>query len=402
MSEQNSKAQAWESLESTFAGRAARLHIPTKGTFELTPRCNFSCKMCYVHIPSSKMSECIKKELSASEWLGIAKDAVNNGTLNLLITGGEPLIRDDFAEIYTEIAQMGFIICVNTNASLVDEKYYKLFSKYPPSVFSVTLYGADRETYQKITGSADNFDKTIKGLEYLSKVSSYLEIKATFVKDNKDQLDRIRELANRYTKQFAINYLVFKPNPGVASQAAECRLTVSESLDIDISNRLYYEKLYIETMGKTDEKATDASSQAKAKDDPKNKDYGIDAYPEVLTCLAAKAAYWVSWDGRMLPCGTFDQLYTEPLKEGFKEAWDRLPTLFRDIKHPQKCIECKYYQKCPNCPAYFFVETGSYDEVSDYICELAHERNKRYAGNWRENDIKHINRERGLRLGKEV
>jgi radical SAM protein with 4Fe4S-binding SPASM domain len=321
-----------------------------------------------------------RQELTAGQWLRVARDAIDNGTLNLMITGGEPLLRDDFAEIYTEINRMGFIIGINTNASLVDEKYHRLFSKYPPSSVSVTLYGADRETYHSITGNGNHFDSTIKGLEYLSDLPTFLEIKATFIKDNKDQLDRMRETANRYTKRFAINFMVFKPVPGVVSQAEKCRLSAKESIDIDISNRMYYNELRRQNKEKKDEADKNAPhDEDEAIRDSKKRDYGLDVYPEVLTCLAAKSAYWISWDGRMLPCATFDTLATEPLKEGFKEAWDRMPSLFKDIKHPQKCVTCEYFLNCPNCPAYFHVETGSFDTVSDYICELARERNERLA-----------------------
>ena len=69
--------------------------IPVSGTFELTQRCNFGCEMCYVH-------DCTQKTdpLSARDWLSLARQAKDAGTVFLLLTGGEPLIRDDFEEIY--------------------------------------------------------------------------------------------------------------------------------------------------------------------------------------------------------------------------------------------------------------------------------------------------------------
>jgi len=299
------------------------------------------------------------------EWLSIAEEAIENGTLHLLLTGGEPLLREDFIEIYNELNQMGFIIGLNTNASLIDEKYYRLFSKYPPTNTSVTLYGANEDTYQKITGNGENFAKTIRGLEYLKDIPTNLDIKVTFVKDNYLEIDKIRDVANRYTQSFAINYLVFKPVPGVFSQAELCRLSPEECLEVDINNRRYYNKLNNET------KKTAATIK-----EPDKRDFGLSVYPEVLSCLAAKAAYWISWDGRMLPCATFDALYTEPLKEGFSEAWQRLPTLFTDIQHPMICTECEDFHNCPNCPAYFYAETGYYDKVPSYICDMVKIRRK--------------------------
>jgi len=367
----NEKAAAWDASQSTLAAHAARKHVPLGGTFELTPRCNFNCKMCYVHMSPAEMSACGEDELTAAQWLTIAEGAAANGTLNLLLTGGEPLIRNDFEEIYTGISKMGFIISLNTNASLMNKKYYDLFSKYPPTSVYATLYGADGETYYNISGNAGHYANTIRGLEYFADIPTSLEVRSTFIKDNRDQLDRLREIANKYTKKFAINYLVFKQMPGVTSNAERCRLTPKECMDIYMSNRAYYSSL-----GDDDASATDVSFDGESGDGA-DKDYGFDLPPAVLGCMASKCMYWIRWDGKMLPCGTFASPYTSPLKEGFKEAWERLPGLLGDIVRPQKCLDCELFHDCPNCPAYFQIETGAYDKVSDYLCGIAKERMKR-------------------------
>jgi len=323
---------------------------------------------------AKEISACEGKELSAKQWLKTAEEAFTNGTLNLLLTGGEPLIRNDFKEIYTEITKMGFIISINTNASLMNKQYFELFSKYPPTSVAVTLYGVNGETYYNITGNADNYAKTIRGLDYLAEIPTSLEIRSTFIKYNKDQLDRLRETANKYTKKFAVNYLVFKQMPGVTSSAEQCRLTAKECLDIDISNTKYYREY-----GDDDESAINISFDGEKKEsDDDDKDFGFDLPPKVLSCMAGKSMYWIRWDGKMLPCGTFGTPYTLPLEEGFKEAWDRLPKLLDDIDHPKKCMECELFHSCPNCPAYCQVETGSFDKVPAYLCEIAKERIKRY------------------------
>ena len=370
----NIKAEAWDDASSTLAAYAAKRHIPLRGTFELTARCNFNCKMCYVHMSQAEISACERMELTSRQWLALAEEAVANGTLNLLLTGGEPLIRDDFEEIYTEIAKMGFIISLNTNASLMNKKYFDLFSRYPPTSVDVTLYGADAETYFNISGNAGNFAKTIKGLEYLAEIPTSLEVRSTFIKDNKNQLDRLREIANRYTNKFAINYLVFKQIPGVMSSAEQCRLTPKECLDIDISNTRYYRD-----HGDDGEEAINRSFDSETPEsDVPEKDYGFELPPKALSCMASKSMYWIRWDGKMLPCGTFVSPFTLPLEEGFKNAWDRLPDLLIHLRRPQKCIGCELFDGCPNCPAYFYVETGSYDKVSGYLCDLAKERRERY------------------------
>ena len=76
--------------------------IPISGTFELTPRCNFNCRMCYVHLKPEQIPK-FGRELNAKEWLCIAEEAKEAGTTWLCITGGEPLMHPEFETIYKEL-----------------------------------------------------------------------------------------------------------------------------------------------------------------------------------------------------------------------------------------------------------------------------------------------------------
>lgn len=366
----NQLAKLWESSEITLAAHAAQRHVPLGGTFELTPRCNLRCKMCYIRLDKSEM-ELIGREKTAKEWIALAKDAADAGTLNLLITGGEPLIREDFEEIYTALSTMGFIITLNTNAALMTSDLLKLFKKYPPTAIDVTLYGASPQTYEKICGNSDGFHKTLNGLDMLSEVSTELGVRSTFIKDNRHELDELRAIANRYTKHFAINTMVNKAVRGAMTNVENYRLTPTEMFDITDANAEYYKTLNKPTEFAL-EKNMDTDNYVQAKD------YGYDLPPKIITCLAAKSMYWVTWDGKMLPCGSFSNPYTQPFEEGFKPAWDRLPSLFEDILLPKECLECEYANgECSNCPAILQTESGSFEKISQYICEIAKERSIR-------------------------
>lgn len=363
----NQLAELWERTEMTLAGQAAQRHVPLGGVFELTPRCDLRCKMCYIRLDKSQM-DLIGRELTAKEWIALAEEAAGEGTLNILITGGEPLIRDDFEEIYTAMSNLGFVITLNTNATLMTPKLLKLFQKYPPTATNVTLYGASSETYEWICGNPDGFNQTLHGLDMLSEVPTVLEIRTTFIKDNMYELDELRKIANRYTRKYAINVVVNKPIRGAGSDVENCRLTPAQMYDISEANAKYYENLNIQT-----EAALEKSMETDYY--PKAKDYGFDLPPEIITCLAAKSMYLITWDGKMLPCGSFSCPYTLPLKEGFKPAWDRLPTLFENVSLPLECTKCEYADgRCSNCPAILQMESGSFDKKSDYICEIAKER----------------------------
>ena len=132
--------------------------IPISGTFELTPRCNFRCRMCYVHLEPSEIPK-YGKELTAREWIRIAKGAKEAGTTWLCITGGEPLMHPEFETIWRELSQMGFFITLQTNASMIDGKFEKLLEVFPPRQVKITLYGTNNDVYEQVCRIPGGFTK---------------------------------------------------------------------------------------------------------------------------------------------------------------------------------------------------------------------------------------------------
>ena len=88
MSRQNNALpQMVEPLWSTYIHqKGARLGLPVTGTFELTPRCNFNCNMCYVHQTEAQAAQGGRRELTTAEWLAIAEEARKAGMVFLLLT----------------------------------------------------------------------------------------------------------------------------------------------------------------------------------------------------------------------------------------------------------------------------------------------------------------------------
>lgn len=138
-------------LSSYLHARACRSGTPLAGNFELTARCNFNCKMCYVHLTAEEQQR-RGRELTADEWLAIAQEARSRGMLFLLLTGGEPLIRKDFRYLLTELKKMGLLVSVNSNGSLIDRDWLDFFRHEPPFRFNITLYGASDAAYERLCG----------------------------------------------------------------------------------------------------------------------------------------------------------------------------------------------------------------------------------------------------------
>jgi len=134
---------------------------PLSFDLELTARCNNNCRHCYINLPVDDR-QAIEQELSAEEIFRIADEALSMGTVWCLVTGGEPLLRDDFEEIYIGLKKRGFLISIFTNATALKASHIELFQRYPPRDIEVSVYGVTKKTYERVSrvkGSFEAFEK---------------------------------------------------------------------------------------------------------------------------------------------------------------------------------------------------------------------------------------------------
>ncbi len=151
--------------------------IPLSFELEITARCNNNCRHCYINLPAND-TDAKNNELSLNEIEKIADQAMDLGSLWCLISGGEPLLRKDFQDIYLMLKKKGYLISIFTNACLITSDHISLFHKYPPRDIEVTVYGITKETYEKVTRKPGSYDLFRKGLDLLIKNNIPVRLKA--------------------------------------------------------------------------------------------------------------------------------------------------------------------------------------------------------------------------------
>lgn len=308
--------------------------IPISGTFELTPRCNFNCRMCYVHLPENE----IKKhgtELTGAEWTRIAQEAKDAGTTWLCITGGEPLMHPEFETIWRELTQMGFFITLQTNASLLTE-YEKLFEECPPRACKITLYGSNDQVYRDVCRVENGFTKADAGIRMLRQMKIPVELVSTVIQQNLDDVENII----RYVEK---NKLRWIPNINVR--------TAGRGVDVDM------EHLRIRPP-KKDSNAEQESSR-KNLVDPERK--------PCTYCKDFRIGYWIVWNGYMRFCSFMNGPDISVRSRPFNECWKELVGFQESLEWPQECKECEYQKSCSRCAALFNIEGGKL-KIRDEYC----------------------------------
>lgn len=339
---------------------------PVNGTFELTGRCNLSCKMCLVRVDKKRIEELGLRERTAEEWIDMARQAAEAGTLGLLLTGGEVMLRPDFCEIYEAIAKMGFLLTLYTNATMVTDEIMDVLERYPPHKIGVTMYGASNETYERLCACKNGYDKFVEGIYRLSELPSLFEMRTTIVKDNVTDINAMKEFTRRKfgkDKALIISRFVTKSIRGGIACAEKCRLTPVENIKL-IHNDLteLYEKVKANEikLPKPEEKL-----KTHYRNNISEGDYLFE------NCGAGLNQYTITWDGAMYACELLPTGCTFPFDTNFRQAWEELPEKYPRSRINKRCMDCKYAAFCEACPAIRMAETGDYFDAPEYFCEEA-------------------------------
>lgn len=345
-------------LSSYFHGKGRQLGLPIAGNFELTARCNFNCPMCYVHLSEAQVAAS-GKELTAQQWLEIARQAKDQGMIFVLLTGGEPLMRKDFFEIYDGMKKMGLIISINSNGSMLSGPVLERILQDPPCRFNISLYGGSNETYENMCGRAA-YDQVKENIRALREAGVMVSLNLSVTPNNCGDLAKIyadsRELGVhvRFSSYMYPSIRVNEERYGCGNRlspeaAARC------SVEWDLLT-LSPEEFALRARNM--EQLVDLQKEGCPIDEG-----------EGIGCRAGVTSFWVSWDGRMMPCGMMTRPEVRPLEVGFDAAWEQLRSETARIRRPAACSGCAYKEVCGVCAAVCLTETGRFDGVPAYMCE---------------------------------
>ena len=160
--------------------------FPLSCQWEITCRCNLSCVMCYTDCFNRPDS--IRQELATAEILRIMDELVEAGTLELCLTGGEPLARPDFFQIYEHAIRCGFLITVFSNGTLITEAHANRFAALRPHRIEISLHGMTRETFEQITLGQGSYDRCLQAIRLLLDRQIPLVLKSTAMTLNQREL----------------------------------------------------------------------------------------------------------------------------------------------------------------------------------------------------------------------
>lgn len=348
------KVQSYNTFWQRIHKSAKDRHFPLRVMFELTYRCNFFCKHCYV--PSS-YREC--GELNTKEVFSILDQLADIGCFYLGFTGGEPFVREDIMDILWYARSKGFEIIIYSNGSLIDEKIANKLAELQLNKIDITIPGMSKEPFERISGVAGSRDRVFRAIELLHKKGVNLGFKSCVLKENESEIKDIQDFADS--------------------------LGALHRLDDMLSSRLDGDKGPYEYRGEL-EIVTSNRSQVTRKNEVecelenhKSEIYGHrEGAVSLFKCGVGTTQAAITPLGELKMCLMIDYPKYKIRVTGnkyqvtrnksqatyytLKEAWEKLKELVRRIKPDgnYQCNQCELEQFCKWCPAKTWLESRSW------------------------------------------
>lgn len=341
-----------------LAEEASRKRTPLTVNFELLPVCNLDCKMCYIRTDMATVNR-MGGLMDADRWLELVPQMQEAGTLFILLTGGEVFLYPRFRYLYEQLYNSGFILTINTNATMIDEETVAWLKKTPPKCVSISLYGASNETYKALCGRDGMFDRVDRAITLLQQAGITVECKTMLTPANVSDM----KSCMKYCKERKIPYELAEyafPPARKPEKCEQLRFTPEEAVQAAFQrNRL------ISTETEFDQNIVEhLNKYLHMRNKPGRQVYGFN-------CTAANTSCWVNWQGKMIPCTMMNAPVTDPFALGFCEAWEELK---RQSDKLMMCTECSFCDKravCGACPAACYAETGKINGKPEYRCAMA-------------------------------
>lgn len=330
--------------------------LPLMGMLEITSRCNLRCVHCYLG-PQAEQHKKRAAEMSTGEIKELIDQMVAAGTLYLTITGGDPMMRPDFPEIYRHAKECGLLVTVFCDGVLVSERMIELFRELPPSLVEVSIYGATAETYERITQVPGSFPKFLAGLTRLREAGLRIGLKSVLMTLNQHEMLAMEQMAQEWGLRFRYDSAIFPCLPDRSAKPLDLRVAPAQAVALEMANpkRLAAMADYFETR------------------------QNVPGSPELYQCGAGLTSFYVDPFGDVSPClmTTKYRYSARGVPGGFAARWrddvSKIRTL-RPENPDHGCNNCGVRAVCTGCSAFHALETGREDVKSDYVCETTQER----------------------------
>lgn len=336
-----------------FHAEASRRRIPIAAMLELTSRCNLRCVHCYLG-PQEEQQRKRAAELDTDGVRRVIDQLVDAGCLYLTITGGDPMMRRDFPDVYRYARERGLLVSVFCDGILVHDRILDLFRELPPRRIEISLYGATAETYERVTRVPGSFAGAMRGIHRLIENRIRVSLKTVVMTLNRHELPAMEAFAASLGVPFRFDGAIFPCLPDGSQTPLDVRLKPSDIVALEMSTperRAAWVKSY-------------QSVQAQPASD------------RVYTCGAGQNSLYIDPYGQLSPCLMTTHHRFDLKQKPLQRYWNEEIAQIRELRYKStdKGVPSHLRGACAHCPGVNRLEAGSDTRESPFVLELAQKR----------------------------
>lgn len=299
------------------------------------------------------------RELSTDEIKDIIDQAIMLGCIRWSISGGEPMLRSDFEDVFDYITRRSLTYSLNTNGTLITPRIARLMKRKGAKM--VALYGATSKVHDHITRTPGSFEATMRGFRYLREAGSDFIVQIIPMKDNYHQFKDMVKLAESISPYYRVGaswlYLSACGSRERNVEIDQQRLEPIEVIKLNPQDQFGDQQLF-------DEQCLNSPSDDRL----------------FANCIAARRKFHIDPYGGMTFCGFIkDSGLIYDLRKGtFQEAWETfIPSLADKIRggteYLNNCAFCRLKKECVWCSAFSYLEHRRHGAKIEYLCNMAQE-----------------------------
>jgi len=337
-------------------GRLPR--IPLQGSLDLTYRCNNDCRHCWLRLSPGAAEG--SAELTFDEVRRVVDEARAMGCREWSISGGEPMLRPDFPDIFEAVAGRSAWYTLNTNGTLITPQIARLLRR--KGTILVALYGATAAVHDAVTRTPGSYEAMRRGLAYLREAGAAFSVQVVPMRTNIHEYDAMIRLAGSWSPSWRLGatwlYLSASGDPVRNRDILAERLDPARIVELDGA-----------AGGDGDGLEAGAAASCAG---------GLYA-----NCLAGRRDFHVDPYGGMSFCSFVkDPLLRLDLRTmGFASAWEEgLPRLAAAAAptsaYEGNCGACDLRPDCKWCPVFAYLERRDHSAKIDHLCDIAREKRR--------------------------
>ena len=322
---------------------------PFHVVWEVTTRCNLNCIHCY-----ASSVEAAREELTTAEGKELLEQIATLEEFRMIvITGGEPLLREDIFELIEYAGRLGFRIVFSTNGTLLTPDIARDLARLGVANFSISLDGYTAACHESIRRKPGSFQSAIGGIKAAGQTGVCLQVNFTAMKQNLAELPGLIDLAESLKTDII---MVFQAIPPHGER---------EAIELDAEEQMRLIRII-------------AEKQRKARAlimpvccpeywpwlvEQRRLNFGRDIQNKTLSgCGAGWGFGYIRFDGDVWPCNFIPVVAGNVRQTAFQEIWKNSPLLQEFRGKPRRlkgiCGECSYQRICGGCRGRAFAHTA--------------------------------------------